>query len=229
MFPTTRWTLILASREGTEARQQALEELLATYWKPVYFYARRRGSSVEDAQDAVQGLFAHLLERDFLSQLNPEKGRFRGYLKAALDHHLVNLHERNSAQKRGGDVRIVPLDLALAERDIAGTPEEPDRAYEREWALGLMERALARLRTEYESGRRKGNVEAVLAFFRVDEAPTYAEAAARSGMTAAQFKASLHRARVRFREILQEEVAETVRDPADVDKEMGDLVRALSA
>lgn len=229
MFPTTRWTLILASREGAEARQRALEQLFAAYWKPIYFYARRKGLSVEDAEDAVQGLFARLLEADFLPRLDPAKGRFRGYLKAAMDHHLVNLHEKTAAQKRGGNVRIVPLDVVLAERDISAAPEEPDRAYEREWALGLMERALARLRADYETGRRKGNVETVLSFFRVDSAPSYAEAAARSGMTVAQFKASLHRARARFREILREELADTVQDPADAEREMEDLVRALSA
>jgi len=145
MFPTTRWTLILASREGTQARQHALEQLFATYWKPIYFYARRKGLSVEDAQDAVQGLFAQILESEFLTRLDQGKGRFRGYLKTAMDHHLVNLHERSAAQKRGGDVRVVSLDVILAERDIAGASEEPDRAYEREWAVGLMERALARL------------------------------------------------------------------------------------
>ena len=229
MFPTTRWTLILASREGTQARQQALEQLFATYWKPIYFYARRKGLSVEDAQDAVQGLFTQLLESDFLTRLDQGKGRFRGYLKTAMDHHLVNLHERSAAQKRGGDVRIVPLDVILAERDISGASEEPDRAYEREWALGLMERALKHLRTEYETGRRKGNVETVLSFFRVDAAPSYAEAAARSGMSVAQFKASLHRARARFREILREQVADTLQDPADAQRELEDLVRALSA
>lgn len=229
MFPTTRWTLILSSREGTQAKRAALEQLLAAYWKPVYFYARRKGLAKEDAEDAVQGLFAHLLERDFLSRLDPGKGRFRGYLKTAMDHYLINLHERASARKRGGDVRLVPLDLVLAERDFAQAPEDAGAAYDREWALAAMERALARLRKEYEEGRRKGDVETVLKFFRLDAAPSYAEAAAACGMTAPQFKASLHRARARFREILREEVADTVANEADAERELADLVRILSA
>jgi RNA polymerase sigma-70 factor (ECF subfamily) len=229
MFPTTRWTLILGSRDDAEARRGALEQLFAAYWKPIYFYARRKGLSVEDAQDAVQGLLAKLLESDFLGRLDPARGRFRGYLKAAMDHHLVNLHERDAAQKRGGHLRLVPLDVVLAERDIAGAAEAPDQAFEREWAVGVMERSLARLRAEYDAGRRRGDVETVLSFFRVEAAPSYAEAAARSRMSVAQFKASLHRARARFREILREETADTLQDPAEAELEVETLVRALGA
>src|SRR5262245_20324830 len=92
-FPSTRWSLILSSRGTGEARRAALGELLEAYWRPLYFFARRKGRSVEAAKDAVQGFLAHLLEKDdFLARLDPAKGRFRGYLKTALDHWLVNLH-----------------------------------------------------------------------------------------------------------------------------------------
>ncbi len=229
MFPTTRWTLILASRAGTEARRSALEQLLTVYWKPVYLYVRRKGFDIPDAEDAVQGFFARLLERDFLTPLDPGKGRFRGYLKTAVDHYLVNLHGHATALKRGGDVRFVPLDAVLAERDFAQAPEDPDLAYDREWALGVMERALTRLRKEYVEGRRRGDVQTVVKFFGLEGAPSYAEAAAASGMTVSQFKASLHRARARFRELLRDEVADTVGDESEAGSEMAELVRILRA
>jgi len=228
MFPTTRWTLILDSHRGGEAEKAALEQLCATYWKPVYFFLRRKGLSPAAAEDAVQGFFLHLLERDFLPRLDPARGRFRSYLLRALEHYLVNLHERDSALKRGGGYRFVPLDVALAEQELPAAPEPPLDAFEKEWALGLMERALLRLRGEYEDGTRKGRADVVLRFFGLEEAPSYAEAAAACGMTAPQFKAALHRARARFREILREEVAATVDDDADGEREIGDLVRALS-
>src|SRR6266851_6089993 len=142
MFPTTRWTLVLSAREGIEKKRAALEELLTTYWRPLYAYVRYKGLDAETAKDAVQGLILHLLERDFLERLDPAKGRLRGFLKKAMDNFLVNLHERETAQRRGGDVPIVPLDLVLAERDIAAAPQDPLAAFEREWAVSVMERAL---------------------------------------------------------------------------------------
>src|SRR5579862_3141306 len=83
-FPATRWTLIQSSRENDAARREALDVLLSTYWKPLYFYVRRKGTSVEAAKDAVQGFFAHLLEQDFLSRPDPTKGKFRSYLRTAI-------------------------------------------------------------------------------------------------------------------------------------------------
>jgi RNA polymerase sigma-70 factor (ECF subfamily) len=228
MFPTTRWTLILASHQSGEAEEAAFEQLCGTYWKPVYFFLRRKGLSPPAAEDAAQGFFLHLLQRDFLVRLDPGRGRLRSYLLRSLEHYLVNLHEHDSALKRGGGERLVPLDVALAERELVAAAETPLDAFEKEWALGLMERALSRLRLEYEDGTRKGRADVVLRFFGLDAAPTYAEAAADCGMTVPQFKAAIHRARARFRAILREEVAATVEDDADGEREIGDLVRALS-
>ncbi|HUG54734.1 MAG TPA: sigma-70 family RNA polymerase sigma factor [Vicinamibacteria bacterium] len=227
MFPTTRWTLILSSHEGGEAERAALEQLCATYWKPVYVFLRRKGLAPEAAEDGAQGFFLQLLQRDFLARLDPARGRFRSYLLRSLEHYLVNVHERDTALKRGGGYRFVPLDVVLAERELPAAPEAPHEAFEREWALGVMERAVARLQREYDEGRRKGRADVVLRFFGLDGAPSYAEAARACGMSVPQFKAALHRARVRFREILREEVAATVDDDADRDAEIGSLVRAL--
>ena len=228
MFPNTRWTLILAAQRGEAAEKAALEQLFSTYWKPVYFFLRRKGLAPAAAEDAAQGFFLQLLERDFLPRLDPARGRFRSYLLRSLEHYLVNLHERDTARKRGGDYRFVPLDVALAERELPAAPEAPGAAFDREWALGLMERALCRLAREYEDGTRKGRADVVLRFFGLGEAPSYAEAARDCGMTAPQFKASLHRARARFREILAEEMAATVDGPEEAEHELGELMRALS-
>ena len=205
-----------------------METLLATYWTPLYIYLRRRGQDAANAEDAVQGFFLHLLEGDeFLLRLDPARGRFRGYLKAGLDHFLANQYASAQALKRGGGVRVVPLDTAVAERELLAAPDDPTAAYDREWALRVMERALGRLRAEYAEGRRQGHAETMLRFFSLTEAPSYAEAAAECGQTVPQLKASLHRARVRFRTLLREEIAETVGEEADLDQEMAELLRAL--
>lgn len=226
LFPTTHWSLILAGREGATARDEALEHLVETYWRPVYVYLRAKGLGADDAQDAVQGLFAQLLERDFVRRLDPARGRLRHYLKASADHYVINRHERESAARRGGGLRPVPFDVELIERTRDEREEGPDRAYEREWALGLMQRALGRLRAEFESGRRRGDPQTVLRFFGFDAPPSYEQAAEASGMSPAQFKAALHRARQRFRELLREEVGATV-GAAALDDELRELRRLL--
>ena len=228
-FPATRWTMILASKSDAAARRAALSDLLAAYWKPLYFFVRRKGQSIEAAKDVIQGFCLHLLERDFLARLDPGRGRFRAYLRTAIDHYLVNLHESETAQKRGGNAKAMTLDFDVAERDFARCPESADAAYDREWAVGVMERSLARLRQEFAAGARKGSFDAALQYFQPGEPPSYADAAARCGMTAARFKAFLHRTRARFRAILREEVAQTVADGAEADAEIEHLIRVLGS
>src|SRR5436305_8292516 len=134
-FPETRWTLILAWRAGERARREALEVMLAAYWKPVYHYMRRKGLDVDAAQDAVQELFAHLLAQDFLARLDPARGRFRSYLRSAADHLLINQHEQSSAKKRGGGQATLSLDFDVAERELGTPATSPEAAFDRDWAL----------------------------------------------------------------------------------------------
>jgi RNA polymerase sigma-70 factor (ECF subfamily) len=229
VFPTTRWTLVLSARDGAEAEKRAFEHLCSAYWRPVYVYLRRKGLRAEEAEDAVQGFFLQLMQKPFLHRLDPARGRLRSYLLRALEHYLVNLHEARSALKRGGGLRIVPLDAAGAERDLAAAAPDAESAFEREWALAVMQRALERLRSEYTSGKRGAHIATLLRFFGLDEAPSYAEAAAASSMSVPQFKAALHRARQRFRELLREEIAASVDADGDVEPELAALLRALSA
>ncbi|MFN7972374.1 MAG: sigma-70 family RNA polymerase sigma factor [Acidobacteriota bacterium] len=227
LFPETPWTLILSSRDRTTARRTALHELLVSYWKPLYFYVRRKGHSVESAEDVIQGLCVQLLEKDFLARLDPGRGRFRSYLRTAVDHYLVNMHEKDAAQKRGGGARLVPLDVELAETQIAAAPESAEDAYDREWAAAVLARALTRLRRDFDAGGRKGSFDVAVRFFGFTEAPSYADAARDAGMSVVQLKAFLHRTRERFRALVREEVARTVPDPEDVDTEIAQLTHVL--
>ena len=228
-FPQTRWTLIRASREGLESRRLALEELLAAYWKPLYFFVRRKGLSVECAKDAVQGFFLHLMEGDVFSRLDGGKGSFRAYLRTAMSHYLANLYESQSAQKRGGGIKIVALDFEAAERDVAETAASPEAAFDREWALSVMERSLGRLRQEFDSGIRSGPFHIFEKSFRLGETPSYDTAAAECSMSVVQFKAFLHRTRVRFRDLVRQEVSQTVTDEREAEAEIAELFKALSA
>lgn len=227
-FPQTRWTLIVSSREASEKRQAALNELLNAYWKPLYFYVRRKGRQIEAAKDVIQGFFVHLMQQDFLARLDPGKGRFRSYLRTALDHFMANLYESQSAQKRGGHAKSVSLDFDLAEHGLAQAPDDAESAFDREWALGVMERAMTQLRKEFEDGTRQGPFDIALKFFQFTSAPpSYEDASKESGMTLTQFKAFLHRARTRFRELVKQEISHTVSTDGDAEAELTELMKAL--
>ena len=226
-FPTTRWSLILSAGESPESQAAALEELLRVYWKPLYCFVRRKGLDIESAKDTVQSFLTQLLERDFLAGLDPAKGRLRSYLRTAIKNHLTSQHAARSAQKRGGGGKVWSLDYELAEQTLGAAPQDPGAAFEREWALGVMERALAGLEAEFATGKRRGSFDVMRRFFQVSEAPTYADAAAESGMTRVQFKASLHRARQRFRSLVLEEIADTLEEPEEANVEIGELLEAL--
>jgi DNA-directed RNA polymerase specialized sigma24 family protein len=226
-FPETRWTLILASQSAPELRRQALAELLQTYWQPLYVYLRRKGLAPEEAADAVQGFAVRLLEKDFLSRLDPKRGRLRGYLKTALNHYVSNLREEANAEKRGGRVKIVSLDFDAAEQAVGAAPPDAEKAYLRGWAERVFERALDTLRSEFTSSGRTGPLDVLVRYFRGEELESYAAVAAQHAMTVPQLKSFLHRARARFRELVVLQVSETVAEPAEVEEEMRELVAAL--
>lgn len=226
-FPETRWTRIVAARGRPDLRREVLGELCATRWQPLYVHLRKQGLPRERAEDVVQGFLVHLLERDFLERLDPGRGRLRAYLKAALAHYQANLHEQESAQKRGGGARALAFDDV--EALVPAAPDNPAAAFNREWALALFEGALGALEAELASGARRGPVAVVRQLFRMGEAPAYDALAAEHGMSVPQLKSFVHRARGRFRELLLARVADTVQTPAEAEAELGELLKALSA
>lgn len=216
-FEPTAWTLVLKAREGKE-----LSALFERYWKPCYFYIRRRGHDIEDAKDLTQGFFADLLEREALAAVTRSRGRFRNYLLACLDHHLSNEYDRRKARKRGA--KVLSLDFEGAETQLAGSKaDSPERAYRRQWALGVLERALQALKKEM--GPR---FDALREYITAGQPGSLREVADRLGLSEGNVKVILHRARRRYRERLREEVARTVEAPRDIDEEIRDLFAALS-
>lgn len=226
-FPATRWTLVSAARTDPELRRRALEDLLVRYWKPLYFLARRKGRTIEEAKDDVQGFLVRMLDLDFLRRLDPGRGTLRGYLKTAFQNFLAGQHEAAAALKRGGGRAPLALDFDVAERQSAGAGGSPEDAFEREWALGVLERATERLRREFEDGGRRGPFELVRRQFSDAAPPPLADAAREHGMSVPAVKAFLHRARLRYRELVRAEVAETTAAPGDVDAEIDRLLKAL--
>lgn len=224
-FPTTRWTVILAASESPEAKAQAWRHLLTTYWPSLYALFRARGLDGAAAADAVQGLCLELLERRVIDQLTPERGRLRGFLKVAAENFLIRQHEKATAAKRGGEARALELDLALGER-LADPSLTPDLAFERAWAVAVFERAMAALEDDWKS--RAGDFLVIRRFFSPSEAPpAYRDAAEQYGLSIPQLKSLLHRARLRFRELVEAQVLETVGEGAELEAEVNSLLDSL--
>ena len=233
VFATTRWTVVLtAARSDTTHARQALAELCQAYWYPLYAYVRHRGYAVHDAEDLTQGFFARLLESDSLAGLSREKGKFRAFLLAALNHFMADEWDRASAQKRGGGQPLLSLDAAAAENRYQGEPAgalPPDRLFERQWALTLLAQVLSRLEAELAAEGKAELFQQAKAFLAGDDQPeTYGTVASALGMSPDALKMAVHRLRRRYRKLLQAEIAQTVADPAEVADEIRHLFQVLS-
>ena len=234
LFRTTHWSNILAAGgEGTAGATTALEELCAVYWYPLYAHVRRRGYSPEDAQDLTQGFFASLLTTDFLDGIHPENGKFRSFLLAALNHFLAKDWRKLQAIKRGGGCAHFSLDAGEAEERYRLEPIDgasPEKIYERQWALTLLERSLLRLDREYSQADRADLFEALKGMLSgAPDQERYMEIARRLEMSEAAVKKAAQRLRDRYRELLREVVGETVSDSSQVDEELRHLVQALQS
>ena len=233
VFATTHWSVVLSAgqQESPEAAQ-ALETLCHTYWYPLYAYVRRQGHSPEDAQDLTQDFFAHLLAKGFPCGVAPERGKFRSFLLASLRHFLVDQHRHADAAKRGGGQRTVSLDESRAEERFRLEPQHeltPEKLYEREWAMTLLDRAQSRLREEYVAVGKAELHDRLKDFPLVEKSEnSFPQAATELGMTESALKSAVHRMRARYRQLVREEVAHTVADPAEVNEEARHLIAVIS-
>jgi DNA-directed RNA polymerase specialized sigma24 family protein len=228
-FATTRWTMVRAA--GASAAD-ALETLCTAYWFPLYAYVRRHGFSKEDAEDLTQAFFAMLLERQDFAGLKQESGRFRAFMLAALKNFLSNERDRAGRQKRGGNITHFSLDWQSAETQfqIADRGQvPPDAAYDREWAVALLERVISKLREESVSEGKAERFDQLKPFLTMGrgEIP-YTSAAAALAMEEGAVRVAVHRLRKRYRELLRGEVADTLSDPAMVDEELAVLLGAFA-
>jgi DNA-directed RNA polymerase specialized sigma24 family protein len=230
-FHTTAWSLVLAaSGNPTADARHALAALCQTYWNPVYAFIRRRGHTPDQAQDLTQGFFALLLEKQFLRDVDQQRGRFRSFLLAAVKHFLANERDRAHASKRGGGRLPISIDVLEAESWYAPAAVEtttPERLFEHRWALSVVEHVMARLRADY-GAMGKAEQFARLEGLLTKDADTRCEALAQEmGVSSGALRMSLHRLRRKYRHILREEIAETVSTPAEIDEEIRFLMSVL--
>lgn len=200
-FYTTRWTLF---------RERDFDAIVRLYWRPVYLHARRRGLPIEDAKDLTQEFFARFIEKDYAAQADRTRGRFRSFLRAAIDHFLSDAGDRARAQKRGGG-KVFALDIREAE-PLLSTEGSPELHFDRQWARTLLDDALRELAGEYAARGQQQKFEMLRPVL--------------TGGTC-EDRVALSRARARFRELVRSRVALTVDSPAEIDDELAALFKSL--
>ncbi len=223
---------MLAGQEGSPESAAALEKLCRTYWQPVCGFARRKGWSEEDAKDLTQQFFALLLERKDFSGLDPRKGKFRTFLLAAFTHFMANEHDRANALKRGGGQIIISLDqFPTGELDGVSPAQElsPATLYDVRWAQTILTAALQQLKEEMFSADKQGQFDVLKQFLTIAAAPGgYAVAAQALGVEVSSVPVLVHRLRQRYRELVRQEVAQTVTSPIELEEEMRHLFAVLN-
>jgi RNA polymerase sigma-70 factor (ECF subfamily) len=222
-FQPTLWSLVLRAQDPA-SRQQALETLIRTYWKPLYHFVRRKGNDVEASKDLTQGFFAMLLSRDSLRTVDRSRGRFRTFLLRALENYMADEYERARAQKRGGGALLLTLDFRQAEEEYSGkapVSESPDRAFERDWALRVLAQAMALLR------QATGDLEFEVLKNHLSsnhpDGPSYEEMARSLGTSVEDIRNRVRRLRLRYKET----ILEVLRSNTDSEEEAKEELRLL--
>lgn len=235
-FPTTRGSILLAvGSTDAVVRRQAWEVLVTAYWKPVYKYLRVRWRSApEDAEDLTQAFFARSMEKRLFDRYDPEKARFRTYLRLCLDGFVAN--ERKSARrlKRGGGVQPLPLDFAGAEGELHHheIPDpnalDPETWFHREWVRALFGRAVEELRRRCEEQGKQLHFHL---FERYDlegadapERPSYGDLAEELGLTTVQVTNYLASVRRQLRRRVLEMLRAATGDEAEFRAEARELL-----
>ena len=226
-FAETRWTLVLRAQENDNVGQRALSELCDGYYAPVVSFLRWRYRNGDDARDVAHAFFARLLSGRSLGGANPGRGRFRNYLLGALRNFLADQHDRECADKRGGESERIPMSDTVAD----STPAASDEVgiFDRQWALTVIGRALQELQKECAAAGKQTQFEVLKPWLGGSaESLPLGEAAARLGQSEGAAKVAIHRLRRRFREAVKAEIAQTVPAETDVDDELRFLISVLT-
>ncbi|MEO6595299.1 MAG: sigma-70 family RNA polymerase sigma factor [Planctomycetota bacterium] len=228
-FHTTRWSLVFRAAVPGESGRLAIAELCQAYWPPVHAFYRRACKDPEEALDLTQGLFARLLEREDFAAAAPTRGRFRSWLCACARHHLSDVRSALTAKKRSGGATAATGFAALQQLEPIDPGATPEQAFEQSWVRALLDRAFSRLSDENEQ-RGRGRV------FQMarphldgdDGSETMRHTAEQLGMSEGAFKVAVHRLRDRLRELVVDEVRQTLDDPGEAPAEVKFLLGCLA-
>jgi RNA polymerase sigma factor (sigma-70 family) len=233
-FATTHWSVVLAAGSPESTRyKEALETLCRTYWFPLYAFLRRHGCDAHQAEDYIQAFFTRMLEKHFLNAVDVKSGKFRSFLLVSLKNFVANEIDRVQAQKRGGHHRVLSIDFGNAERQYISEPSHemsPEKLFEKSWAITVLEHAMNQLQAEFASSNKLSLFDHLRVYLtaQADGIP-YRDMAVQLEMTEGAVKMAVHRLRARYRDLLRENVAQTVATPGQIDEEIHELLAVLSS
>jgi RNA polymerase sigma factor (sigma-70 family) len=231
-FSQTRWSVVLRARSDDDGEaRKALDTLCRSYWPPIYSYIRRWSSSPQEAEDLTQNYFLNLLGRGYLDRADPAKGKLRAFLLADVKLFLSNDRAKARAEKRGGGQVAIPIDQGFAEEFYTHEPVDtvtPEQLFDRRWALTVLASVMDAVATDYHSRGKGALFEALKQFISWNAGEeSYSDVAARLGKSESDIKVTVHRLRKRYREILEQEVAQTVSSPEEVELEIRYLASSV--
>lgn len=234
-FTTTHWSMVLAAAQThSPEAEAALEKLCLSYWYPLYAFARRKGASREDAEDVTQHFFGdRVVTKLVLQGIDPARGKFRTWLLNSFQNFLLNEWAKQRAQKRGGGVTHVSVDVQDAEGRYTAEPAcdaPPEQFYDRVWACTLLTKALAQLRQSYEEKSETALYRELQNFLPGTHlVPAYEAVSARLGISEAALKMRVSRLKQDLRGLLKAEVKKTVSDPVEAEQELRYLRTVLGS
>lgn len=232
-FPPTRWTLVQQVQCGTAVEAvRAMDELCRQYWYPIYAFARRSGFPRHDAEDLTQIFFQRLIASETIHAAQREKGRLRSFMLALLKRVMANHLRGQHAEKRGGSpAATLSLDEHSAEERYVHEPtdiRDPETIFDRAWAEGVLAAAEAKLRADFAAADNLEGYEQLREFLPLgDNATPYAAVAKKLGLAEGTLRLQIHRMRKRYGALLEQEIAQTVTEPAEVKAELGHLMAAI--
>ncbi len=233
-FATTRWSVVLGSKQNMDRQiqQDSLSKLCEAYWFPLFVYLRRKGHTANESADYVQGFFLELIDKEFLTSVAQERGRFRWFLKSAISRFVSKQIAHDNAQKRGGNVQRFSIDVDNAEQRYMLEPSEgwtAEKLFDRRWAIEVLKQALEELSDKYEKKGKSELFAALQHSLMVEEmeGPTYVQIAQKLSTSEGAIKVAAHRMKSEYRKLLIQIVSETLSDSSQVDQEMSELMSAF--
>jgi RNA polymerase sigma-70 factor (ECF subfamily) len=198
----------------------------------LYAYSRRRGLDADQAADATQGFFTHILQQKIVRCADPTRGRFRCYLLGAFRHFMSHEWCKARAGKRGGGRKIVSIDSHKAEARYVFEPAHEltaERLFERQWAMTILELAMDELHRQCSKAGKAQQFLRFKPFLAGGSAAAYRQAGAELGLGEGAVRLLVHRLRRRYRQLLCDHIRQTVASPDEVEEEIRHVFAAIGS